>query len=377
MVRHFAPSTRAVGVTTREACLALPAGTCHVLTADRTFDLGGLFDADFAPGLPVERVSARLAGLFPRHPLPHNLDYALATVSTALRLVRRERFDGVIVHYPDRYALLAGLVVHALSRLPLIVHMHDYFSEALPRINPLRARWWRWVEQTAFDRAALVVVPSPRFAEEYRRRGCERVFVLPHLATPRVDAASVRRSARPLGIAFTGIIYEANVQAARAFVEAVRGMPDVELRFATPNAQDFLEGVSVGAVSRRRCLEMQEEADVLFLPLGINSIYPLELQSCLPSKLLDYLAAAKPLLAVVPPGCYVAELVERYGFGTAVTTTDPAAIRAAVEGLRSRASRARYAAKALEACRDFSPAIHGPRFEAALARACGLDPAEG
>jgi len=371
MVRYFAPSSMAVGVTTREACLALPTGSCHVLTADRTFDPDGLFDPAFKPDLPVDRVRARLAGLFPHHPLPHNLDYAHAVVARALRLIHRERCDAVIAHYPNRFTLLAGLIVHVLTRLPLVLHMHDYLSEAMQPIHPLRAWWWRRVERAAFERAALVVVPTPRFAEQYRRRGYHRVFVLPHLVTPRVAAPAVRQDDAPLDIVFTGAIYEATAESARALVEAVRGRRDVRLRFATPNPHDFLGDASVGAVSRQRCLEMQEEADVVFLPLGLNSIYPLELQSCLPSKLLDYLGAGKPVLAVVPPGSYAAELVERYGFGRAVTSTDRAAIREAVDELRSVAARSACAAKALAACRDFSPAVHGPRFHRALRRACG------
>jgi len=293
MVRYFAPSSMAVGVTTREACLALPTGSCHVLTADRTFDPDGLFDPAFKPDLPVDRVRARLAGLFPHHPLPHNLDYAHAVVARALRLIHRERFDAVIAHYPNRFTLLAGLIVHVLTRLPLVLHMHDYLSEAMQPIHPLRAWWWRRVERAAFERAALVVVPTPRFAEQYRRRGYHRVFVLPHLVTPRVAAPAVRQDDAPLDIVFTGAIYEATAESARALVEAVRGRRDVRLRFATPNPHDFLGDASVGAVSRQRCLEMQEEADVVFLPLGLNSIYPLELQSCLPSKLLDYLGGGQ------------------------------------------------------------------------------------
>jgi len=370
MVRHFAPSTRAVGVTTRRACLSLPPGTCHVLTADRSFDPDGIFEPAFTADLPVTRVTARLRGRCGDQPLARGLDYALAVVQAACRLHAEAPFDAVVVHYPCRFTLQAGLLVHELTRLPMVVHMHDYFAEVLHDIHPARILWWRMIDRAALHRAALVLVPTPRFARVYRRRGLRAVMVFPHLTTPTTDRPAVRDGGGPLDIVFTGMVYEAHEHAVRAFVSAVAGLDGVRVRFATPSEADYLRPVSIGSVSRSECLSMQAQADVLFLPLGIESPYPLEVESCLPSKLMDYLAAGKPVLAVVPPRSYVAELIESTGAGVAVTTADPAAIRAAVDRLRDPAARRQMAADALRACERFAPAVHGARLTAAIRRAC-------
>ena len=65
--------------------------------------------------------------------------------------------------------------------------------------------------------------------------------------------------------------------------------------------------------------------------------------------------------------------MERYGFGELVTTVDGEAINRAVDRLRSAELRRTYGERALTACRDFSPEVHGPRFARALAAACRLD----
>lgn len=362
----------------RSLLTALPAGSCHVLCAHPDlYPPETCFDDALVPaGVPVTRVLPRTPVGPPGRRLPWDLAYAVDTVREARRLISHARdagspFTCVMGVYPDRWGLLAGLAVSLAERLPLVAYMHDYLAEALHGIHPLRAAWWRGIDHLALRRAALVPVPTSRFVDRYRRRGLARLMVLPHLVTPRVQSAAVRQGPGALEIVFTGMIYEAHQQAVEALVAAVRGMPDVRLRFATPPptgkmASDFLEGVRVGPLSRAQCLAMQEAADVLFLPLGIDSPYPLEVQSCLPSKLLDYFASGRPVLAVVPPGCYAGELIEEAEAGIVVTTVAPGPIRAAVDRLRDPALRCRLGENALRAAGRFDPAHHAARLVRAL-----------
>jgi glycosyltransferase involved in cell wall biosynthesis len=272
--------------------------------------------------------------------------------------------------YPDRFGLMAALRVSLITRLPLVTYMHDYLSEALHDIHPVRVWWWRLIEWLALRRSALILVPTPHFARRFRDRGLRRVMVLPHLVTPRTERPAVRRNPRALRIVYTGMIYEAHRQAVEAFVDTAREDPGVSLRFATPAADPCLAGIRVGPVSRAECLAMQEEADVLFLPLGLDTPYPLEVQGCLPSKLVDYLAAGKPILALVPAGSYVAELIDATQSGLVVTTADPAAIQEAIERLREADLRHRLGQNALRACARFDKNVHIPRLVRAIERTC-------
>jgi glycosyltransferase involved in cell wall biosynthesis len=50
----------------------------------------------------------------------------------------------------------------------------------------------------------------------------------------------------------------------------------------------------------------------------------------------EYLAAERPILAVVPPDGAAADLIRETGAGVVAPPDDPAAIRAALEGLYAR-----------------------------------------
>ena len=82
-------------------------------------------------------------------------------------------------------------------------------------------------------------------------------------------------------------------------------------------------------------------ADVCVVALGWNTPYPEEVYGCFPSKIVDYLAASRPILAIVPAMSFVDELVEDSGCGVAVNSRDVASIRAGLDQLRSPTARAR------------------------------------
>ena len=94
-----------------------------------------------------------------------------------------------------------------------------------------------------------------------------------------------------------------------------------------------------GVVSWGTSVQVMNEAPSLLLLLP-----PMECwRTCVPSKLYPYLAAGRPVLAIVPPGD-AADIVDATGAGTVLTDTDPRAladgIRAFVRGVHSGASGA-------------------------------------
>jgi glycosyltransferase involved in cell wall biosynthesis len=381
ITRHFPPHSGGAAVVMRSLVEALPNGACHVVCAHPDlYPPGTLFDPALVPeDLPATWVRTRFPFRFPGRLLPDNLAYVFGTVLAAWRIgarppSRANALGCVVGVYPDRFGLLSALCVSLLFRLPLAAYMHDYLSEGIHGVHRLRRWWWEAVEWAVFRRAALVLAPTPHFIRRYRARGLRRLMVLPHLipsgrqtqAPLPAVGETADETPHPLSIVFTGMLYEAHAQATEAFVRTARALPNVRLTFATPTDPGYLGAARLGPVSRAECLRMQAEADVLFLPLGIESPYPLEVSSALPSKLLDYLAAGKPILAVVPPGSYVAELIEETRAGLAVTTVEPAAIRAAIDRLRDPALRRELGANARRACARFAPDVHVKRFLCAL-----------
>ena len=114
--------------------------------------------------------------------------------------------------------------------------------------------------------------------------------------------------------------------------------------------------------------EVLASADILVAVLepdaGIFSV---------PSKVLTYLCAGRPLLLAIPPENLAARIVARAGAGLAAAPVDRAAFLAAAATLAGDAKmRAEMGAKALDyAAKTFDIAAIAARFEAILDSAAG------
>ena len=90
-----------------------------------------------------------------------------------------------------------------------------------------------------------------------------------------------------------------------------------------------------------------------------------------PSKILTYLCAGRPILAAMPPENLGSRILARSGAGISVAPDDQAGFLAAAERLADDAAeRARRGKNALDyAAKTFDIRAIGDRFEAILARA--------
>ncbi len=275
-------------------------------------------------------------------------------------------FDRVVAVYPHRFSLLAGWWIARRTGVPLVAYMHDLFAEAYVTGSWLKRTFWQWLDHRALADAALVVVPTDEFATYYRGRGIESILVLPHCTPAEVEASPPPKPKRTLELVYTGNLYDAHEDSARAFLAASDSLSDIRVTLLTP-PHPMLGGRPARWASRDGALTAMREADVCVLLLGFSTPYPREVHGCFPSKMVDYLATGKPILAVVPPGCFVDRFVRETGAGITVNTLDTAEIRAAIDALRNADLRERLAEAAGRTARQLCAEIHLPRFLRGLA----------
>jgi glycosyltransferase involved in cell wall biosynthesis len=116
---------------------------------------------------------------------------------------------------------------------------------------------------------------------------------------------------------------------------------------------------------------LQQRADVLFLPLALQSDYPELVRTAAPGKMAEYLAAGRPILVHAPPDSFLASYFRDHQCGIVVDRDDPAALAAALESILSdSALRARLRARAWQRAEaDFDLGNARRQF----AQAIGLD----
>ncbi len=343
---HWPPVNRASANVLAALFAPAPAGVFRVLT--RRMPTLPAEDGLPCPGIAVERVSWPL-----QDDRPVRGWTLLANVTTVLRMLwRARRLDAaepvqrVLTVHPSAYGLLAGWLIARRLSVPLIAYMHDLCSETLITRSRLRRWLWRRLDARILRAASLVIVPSPSFVEHYQRRGINRTWVLPHCLPADVWPAPAPAAGDKLRLIYAGHVYEAHADAVAALIDALHPADAVELAFLS-RPQPLLREQPCRWLPRPQALEQIRQADAAVVALGFQSPYPDEIRCCFPSKIVDYVGLGKPVLAVVPAGCFVDRLVRETGCGVVVNTLDQAAIRAAVEELRSPEVLARCRAGAL------------------------------
>ncbi len=124
---------------------------------------------------------------------------------------------------------------------------------------------------------------------------------------------------------------------------AASGLDDVTVRFLgdfRPGDREFMEGLGLADrveliehVPRRESLRMQRDSDALLLLIPEAGGRG---RGILSGKVFEYLAAERPVLAVVPPDGAAAQLVRDTGAGVVAAPEDVDGIRAALVELHAQ-----------------------------------------
>lgn len=278
--------------------------------------------------------------------------------------------DIIVVSSPTLLSAGAAQILASVTRVPLVLDIRDLWPAAVEALGVVRKAWvltpFRRLESFLYHRASKIVVVTDGFRAELLRRGisADKIEVIPN----GVDIAQLGPRARPyqlaesLGIpdrfivAYVGTVGRAQglkiaLQAARLLLADPRVffliVGDGAEREPLRAEADGLSNLRVlPGVPREQVLDMYDLADVLLVTMRDVALF----RSFIPSKVFEYLAAGRPIVAAVAGE--TADIVERSGAGLVVPPDDAAALVKALRQLiEDQDLRERLASK-------------GPRFVA-------------
>jgi colanic acid biosynthesis glycosyl transferase WcaI len=280
-----------------------------------------------------------------------NLSFGIGS-AIALAVMRKPD-----VIYANTWPIIAGALLMAVARvrrIPVVLSVQDLYPESLASQGRVASNAWlsrmvqridRWIAHSA---RALVVI-SERFAETYRSvRGVQkdRIHVIPNWGRdPGIGVSEAGDDIRlRMGItpdAFL-LVYGGNVGVAagvETVVEAMRHVKNERVVLLVAGAGDRLQSCRALAAGMQRdsvrllspwptdqTLPVLTAADVLVLPtLADQSL------SSVPSKLISYSLAARPVLALALPKCDLAAAIDEAGGGWVIAPDDPRALAAMID----------------------------------------------
>jgi len=331
--------------------------------------------ASFDPVPPQERQVAVPEIQIPRrwiHKLALLLNRLLIPwiVWRGVRLTRKEKIEAIFTVPWDHFTISAYLI-HAITRRPLYMYIMDD-PAGTRRIGGLQPLLYALLMPRAVRSARRIWGVSEGVCEYFERTyGVKCLPLLPLLDLETFRKKGARRADRADGsfhIVFTGAIYSAQADALRRLVrvidqESTRNYNSKEvmrLTLYTSSSATALKKAGLAGNNVRRDEVPQEdvarvmaEADVAFLPLSFEPKMRHVVETSLPSKIAEYLAAGLPILAHAPSSSTVARYCREHRCGLVVDEPDDAALRDALLRLKNDpALRQALSAKAVEAARE-------------------------
>jgi glycosyltransferase involved in cell wall biosynthesis len=300
-------------------------------------------------------------------------------VKNVTRVIRRERCGAILALSGDPFDLPAAYLASRLARVPFYAYMLDDYLRQWDH-TPYR-RFARLVGPTVLKGAAGIIAPNEFLRDEYRRQyRVESTVIHNPIEVSKIEDAY---SALPwpaneseIRIVYTGALNPLNYDAFRNLIAAIRqlGRPEVKLHLYSLQTPEELgrQNMNIGGpavmyheyVAPSDVFEVQQKADILFLPLAFDSPLPEVIRTSSPGKIGEYLASRRPILVHAPADSFVSWYFREHECGVVVDRSDPAMLAQEIRRIiddadlrRKIGERARAHAES-----DFSLASAQPRF---------------
>ncbi len=279
-----------------------------------------------------------------------------AAVWYGLRVIHRHDVAAIVSTYPPATGHLIGLWLSILSGRPWIAEFRDpwYANEGLYVPSPAHRALIRSMERAVVRRATLVTATTDVMTEMLARthhdlppthfvtlpngfdlqdfadpaepapRGA---FTLVHAGTFKVFTEDRRRTPLYLLRALQSWLGREPERRTDVRVDLVGALEDyLDALIAARGLSDVVR--ATGFLSHRDAVRRMVSADVLVLIMGEDE------RTSIPGKLYEYLAAGRPVLALVPEGP-AARLIRESGCGVVVPPRDPEQIVSALRQLHA------------------------------------------
>jgi len=298
----------------------------------------------------LERVATH-ARLFGRRLLvpDENVSWNLTAIPAAIRIARAEGIDVVITTSPPGSVHLVGTALKRAVGIPWVADLRDSLvAHPHRRTESLAVR----TKEKANELVARVVA-----------RGADAIVAASDAIAD--EARSLQPRGRVVTIAngsdfddFAGLSYEPNgrfrlthagsffgKRDPKPFLQALADakLDDVVVRFVgdfRSADREFLDTLDLAGqvelipyVPRRRSLELQRDSEALLLLIPEAGGRG---RGVLSGKVFEYLAAERPILALVPPDGAAAQLLEETNAGVVAAPDDVDGIREALVSLHDR-----------------------------------------
>ena len=277
-----------------------------------------------------------------------SVTWNMTAIPAAVRIARREGIDAVVTTSPPGSVHLVGAAAQRLTdarwiadlRDPLVANQHRRDDTAAARARQAANEQ---VARLVARNADAISCVSEAIADEVRALGPRGVVRTIANGCDFDDFAGLEyRPAERFRITHTGSFF--GKRDPRPFLQAFHDANlDAVVRFVgdfRSSDREWAESLDlgdrlelVGYVSRTESLRLQRDSEALLLLVPDAAGRG---KGVLSGKVFEYLAAGRPILAVVPPDGVAAELIRETGAGVVVAPDDVNGMRDALVAMHAQ-----------------------------------------
>jgi glycosyltransferase involved in cell wall biosynthesis len=300
------------------------------------------------------------------------------------RILKREKCDALVVCTGGNEILdfPAGYLASRLVGARFYAYLLDQYFDMVAAL--VGKSFVQRLEPLLLKGASGVIAPNEFLRDEIRRRyGIEAVVIHNScdLSVYENARGSEEYGAAPghgeVRIVYTGAVGIVHYDAFRNLMAAINLLDRKNMKLHLYTAQPRLDLEREGIHGQMVYHEhepvsampgIQQQADILFLPLAFNSPYPEIVRTAAPGKMGEFLAAGRPILVHAPADSFLSWYFRKHECGLVVDEDDPAALARALGTLLHDAAQSkRLSERARErATTDFALPTARDRFARVL-----------
>jgi glycosyltransferase involved in cell wall biosynthesis len=258
-------------------------------------------------------------------------------------ILRQERCDAAVACTADLVYPPAVYLASFLAGTRYYIYVFDYYSYQWK--DSLSRAFARIFESTILKGADGIIVPNEYLGNELEHRYDVNTVVIHNSCNMSLESFSeVPWPAKDgeISIVYTGAVYYAHYDAFRNLVRAIEELhrQDISIHIYTASNFEVLkdEGISGPVVyhehlKRDKAVEIQKNADILYLPLAFDSEISEVIKTSSPGKMGEYLSSNRPILVHAPVDSFVSWYFRKYGCGVVADNDNIASLSRALKSI--------------------------------------------
>lgn len=277
------------------------------------------------------------------HEVCHGMNMFFQLIQRTLsihRILKQEKCSTILACSGDLINLLAGYLASRLDRIPFYAYLCD--DDVYEGKYLFYRRLARGLAARVFRKATGVVVTNEFMQGDLRRRhgiqsqiirnACEASLFPPNkISWPNKEGE--------ISITCMSMASQTHYSGLQNLAMAIQqlGRPEVKIHYYAPQRFNDLERHDIANnvmyhpyLSTTQTVEVQQQADILFLPLPFDFSIPELVRTTAPVKMGEYLWRGRPILVHAPADSFLSWYFKKYECGIVVDKNDPGALRIAL-----------------------------------------------